>query len=67
MDDRYRKNYKMSVQNNLENIRKKGINKFVEEQYEEHCCGQCDGFKSVHNGQCFSCDEITRLVERRRQ
>jgi len=65
MDDRYRKNYKMSVKSNLEHIRKKGIDKFVEEQYEKHCCLQCDGVKSVHNGQCFSCDEITRLVERR--
>ncbi|NNK95885.1 MAG: DUF3795 domain-containing protein [Desulfobacterales bacterium] len=64
MDDRYRKNYKMSVKNNLENIRKKGIDKFIEEQYEEHSCSQCDGFKSVHNGQCFSCDGITRLLER---
>ena len=37
MDDKYRKNYKMSVKSNLEHIRKKGIDKFVEEQYEEHC------------------------------
>ena len=65
MDDRYKSGYEMSVKDNLECIRKKGTARFVEEQYERHRCSRCDELISVHNGKCFHCDEITRLVEKR--
>ena len=65
MDDRYRKNYEMSVKENLENIRSKGMENFIAEQYEKHHCSKCGGLISVHNRKCFECDTVTRLIEKR--
>jgi predicted RNA-binding Zn-ribbon protein involved in translation (DUF1610 family) len=65
MDERYRKNYGMSVRANLERIRDVGLAQFVAEQYATHRCPTCGEVRSVHNGKCFACDPITRLVERR--
>ena len=67
MDDRYRKNYMMSIKDNLELINKRGINKFINEQYENFLCSKCGGLISVHNRKCFKCDKITRLVEKHNQ
>jgi hypothetical protein len=64
MDKRYRNNYGISVIENLETIKKEGINKFISEQYKEHHCSKCDGLISVHNRKCFRCDTIVRLVEK---
>jgi len=65
MDNRYRSNYKMSVKDNLECIKKMGVDKFAKEQYEEYHCTKCGGLISIHNSKCFKCDTITRLVEKR--
>ena len=65
MDDRYRINYGMSPKDNLESVRKMGICKFIKEEYKKHGCSTCGGLISVHNGKCFECDTITRLVEKR--
>ncbi len=65
MDARYRKSYGMSVFENLEKIRDLGLAQFIKEQYKEHHCSKCKGLISVHNCECFECDEITRLVEKR--
>lgn len=65
MDDRYRKNYGMSVKVNLEFIKKMGVDKFTREQYAEYHCPKCGGLISIHNRKCFKCDTITRLVEKR--
>ncbi len=64
MDDRYRRNYKMSIKDNLEYIKKMGLSKFIEAQYEEYRCSRCGGLISIHNGKCFKCDPITRLIEK---
>ena len=64
MDDRYRRNYGMSVKDNLERIRKKGAEQFAREQNEIYRCPTCGGLISIHNGRCFSCDTVTRLVEK---
>ena len=64
MDDRYRSNYGMSVKDNLECIKKIGVDKFTEHQYEEYSCSECGGLISIHNRKCFKCDTITRLVEK---
>ncbi|MCP4131285.1 MAG: DUF3795 domain-containing protein [bacterium] len=64
MDDRYRKNYNMSVKENLEHIEQKGIDKFIDAQYKKYCCSKCGGLISIHNRKCFNCDTITRLVEK---
>lgn len=65
MDSRYRKNYKMSVKDNLEYINKMGIDEFLNEQYKEHHCPRCDGLLSIHNRKCFNCDTVTKLVEKK--
>lgn len=62
MDDRYRRNYGMSVKDNLERIRKKGAEAFAEEQQRKYRCPDCGGMISVHNRKCFACDRITRLL-----
>jgi hypothetical protein len=65
MDRRYRSNYEMSVKDNLERINKIGVEQFAEDQYERYRCSKCGGLISVHNGNCFRCDPITRLVRKR--
>ena len=65
MDKRYRSNYGMSVKGNLECIKEKGVDRFIEDQYEEYRCSKCGGWISIHNRKCFQCDTITRLVEKR--
>ena len=64
MDERYRKNYNISVKENLESIKNQGIEKFLEDQYQKHHCQRCGGLISIHNRKCFKCDTITRLVEK---
>lgn len=64
IDARYRKEYNMSVKDNLEAIQKIGISEFVEEQYIKYRCSECGGLISIHNRKCFICDEVTRLVEK---
>ncbi len=64
MDRRYRENYKISVKENLEYIKEKGIKKLVAEQYDEYQCSRCGDLISVHNKKCFKCDKITKLVEK---
>ena len=64
VDARYRKNYSVSIKDNLERIRQSGIYRFLEEEYERHRCSRCGGLISIHNRKCFSCDNVTRLVEK---
>ncbi len=65
MDKRYRRNYGISMKDNLEYIKKMGIGRFVEDQYKKYCCSRCGGLISMHNRKCFKCDAITRLIETR--
>ena len=64
MDKRYRSGYQVSVKENLESIRDKGIVTFIEEQRDSYRCPKCADAISIHNNKCFRCDEITRLVEK---
>lgn len=65
MDNRYRSNYDMSVKDNLERIKKTGVERFAKEQYEKYRCSKCNGLISIHNRKCFKCDTVTRLMEKR--
>ena len=64
MDTRYRKEYNMSVIDNLHEIQQRGIHEFMADQQLKHACPHCSGLISVHNRKCFECDEVTRLVEK---
>lgn len=64
IDTRYKSNYKMSMKENLEEIMKTGIDRFIEGQYKKYHCINCGGLISIHNRKCFKCDTITRLIEK---
>ena len=67
MDKRYSQFYRMSVKDNLEFIKEKGIKEFIKDQYEKHKCSRCGGLISVHNGRCFNCDEIRSLIDKEKK
>ena len=67
MDDRYRRNYGMSVKDNLESIQKIGVEKVAKDLRQKYRCPKCGGVISVHNRKCFKCDSITSLVKKRNQ
>ncbi|HEY48988.1 MAG TPA: DUF3795 domain-containing protein [Dehalococcoidia bacterium] len=58
LDKRYRKNYGMSMVENLEFIRDNGIGKFLVKQEERYKCLKCGGVVCVHNGKCYDCERI---------
>jgi hypothetical protein len=64
LDERYRTNYRMSMIENLESIKKHGIIQFARNQYKKHHCRKCGGLISTHNNKCFKCDTITKLVDK---
>jgi hypothetical protein len=56
IDERYRSRYRMSMIENLQFIRKHGIEKFVEDQERLWKCTKCGEMICCHNGLCFNCD-----------
>jgi hypothetical protein len=64
LDERYRNNYGMSPIDNLEFIKNNGITKFIKDQYKKHRCLKCGSLISTHNGKCFKCQKIAKLVEK---
>jgi hypothetical protein len=55
LDKRYRTRYNTSVIQNLENIRKLGIRKFIENEKSRWACPDCRGVINVHKGVCSNC------------
>ena len=55
----------MSVKDNPGLIQKKEVEQFTMEQHEKYRCSKCGGLISIHNGKCFKCNIIMRLVEKR--
>ena len=55
LDKRYRTKYRMSMIENLEYIKKHGMEKFLEKEEEKWKCPECGGIISCHNGICYSC------------
>ena len=56
IDKRYRTYYKMSMIENLEYIKDKGIRQFLIKEEEKWNCPECGAVICCHNGICFSCD-----------
>jgi len=52
LDKRYKARYHMSMIENLECIRDKGMKEFLKEQEEKYNC-YCGGVISVHDGECY--------------
>jgi len=55
MDKRYRTRYNMSTIENLEEMKKMGIRKFLKNEKIRGTCSFCGGTICVHRGYCFSC------------
>jgi hypothetical protein len=57
IDKRYRTKYNMSMIENLENIKNKGIQKFVMNEKIRWTCPKCTGTICVHKGYCIKCEK----------
>ena len=55
LDKRYRTFYHMSMIENLEFVKKNGIERFLEKEAEKWHCPECGGVICCHNGICYSC------------
>lgn len=55
LDKRYRTKYNMSMLENLENIKKFGIEEFLKNEKIRWTCAGCGGTICVHKGSCSNC------------
>jgi len=60
LDKRYRTRYGMSMIDNLENIRKYGLEHFLATETERWTCPQCGAILCVHDASCLSCQRKWR-------
>ena len=59
LDKSYRVKFGMSMIDNLNEIKEKGIDIFIENQENKYKCPKCNNLISVHSKKCFACDKIT--------
>jgi len=55
LDKRYSTKYHMSMLENLDFIKEKGIEKFLEKEEKKWKCPECGGIVTCHGGKCLSC------------
>jgi hypothetical protein len=55
LDKRYRTQYDMSMIENLENIQRMGVRKFLENEKSRWACPECGGVICVHKRYCYNC------------
>lgn len=55
LDKRYQTKYHMSMIENLENIKKFGLEEFLVNEQIRWTCTECGGTICVHKGVCFNC------------
>ena len=55
LDKRYRAKYHMSMMENLEFIKEKGMEVFIENERKRWTCTECGGLLSVHRNECQFC------------
>ena len=58
LDKNYRKNYQMSMIENLTQVRDQGFERFFENQKAKYGCPTCESLTSVHSKKCFRCGEV---------
>ena len=56
LDERYRTRFSMSMIENLNFIKKNGMDEFLRQQTERYRCQKCGGTICVHDGKCYSCE-----------
>jgi hypothetical protein len=64
LDKRYRSKYGMSMIENLSNIKKFGIRRFVRSENEKWRCLQCGEMLCVHKPLCLSCGRTWHRVNK---
>lgn len=60
LDKRYRARYGMSMLENLESIRDKGLGPFIAGEHEKWKCKHCGAVLSAHRDECLQCGEPYR-------
>jgi len=58
LDTRYRTKYRMSMVENLQELKEKGMEIFLENQEWKYQCSQCGGIISVHDRKYYACGHI---------
>lgn len=66
LDKRYSSFYHMSMVENLDYIKKNGINKFLVQQTGKWQCKECEAIICCHNGICYNCSSDKLFTLRRR-
>ena len=61
LDLGYQERYKMSMIENLKYIRDHGIENFLKKQEKKYRCPECGGVICVHNGICYSCENLKKI------
>lgn len=56
LDKRYRSKYHMSMIENLQFIRSKGVEAFLADEEKKWLCPSCGEVVCCHNGLCLNCD-----------
>lgn len=60
LDKRYQSNYAMSMIENLEKIRRTGMECFLKDEIEKWTCKTCGGIVCVHKGHCLNCGSTSK-------
>ena len=58
LDSRYRDRYGMSLVDNLDLVRKAGVQALIERQQARFACARCGELRSVHNLKCYGCEDV---------
>ena len=58
LDVRYTKKYGVSVINNLEEIKKDGIEKFIKKEEQKWKCIKCGSLLCMHRDNCQNCNNL---------
>ncbi|NCA66897.1 MAG: DUF3795 domain-containing protein [Clostridia bacterium] len=61
LDKRYRTKYSMSMLENLQSIKVKGLDEFVKNEAERWKCPQCGNIVCVHRKVCSKCSFVYRI------
>jgi len=62
LDKRYRTKYGMSMIENLDKIKRFGMDQFLENEQEKWRCPVCGGVICVHKGFCLNCEKARLKV-----
>ena len=58
LDERYRRNYNMSMIENLRQLAQEGMEAFLKDQREKYRCPNCGSVICIHNGKCYDCQTV---------